>query len=524
MKIIIPMAGKGKRYNNVAFHGPKPLIEIDGQPMIAHVVNLFSPQDEFIFICHEEHLKNTSLRKVLNDIVPNCQIVAVDDSYLKGPTHTCQSIFNLIDDDEEIIINYCDFVLSWNYKEFLKVVRNRENDGAIPSFRGFHPASLGETYYAYLKVDASGYLTDLREKQAFSADRMEDYASTGTYYFKKGSTFKKYAQKVIETDFNVQGETYVTLPYMLMIKDGLKVLNYEVEKFICLGTPRDYEIYKFWSEFFFRRSGQVVGFNNVNLKTTNIFPIAGAKYDFKSIGLEEPNFLIPLMNKPLITSTIKSYPKGIKNIFICLEEDKQRYGLGNLFEREFHNPEIISLNHKTGGNAETLLKAENVIEPNAPICVSGNDYILDYDERRLSHLMEKDVDVILLAFTHHECVLRNSHNHSYLSVKNGQVVQISEKKIISETPYQDYAFTGTAIYKKSEDLFGSIKKHIEGDNPPTPYFLTAVNQLIKEGKKVMVFEVDKFVSFMNPTDYQEFAYWQDYFENLGYHPYSKMIH
>mgnify|MGYP001586167578 CR=1 FL=1 len=54
MKIIIPIAGKGKRYNEVYFHTPKSLIEIDGKPMIEHVVSLFSPTDEFIFICNEE--------------------------------------------------------------------------------------------------------------------------------------------------------------------------------------------------------------------------------------------------------------------------------------------------------------------------------------------------------------------------------------------------------------------------------------------------------------------------------------
>lgn len=525
MKIIIPMAGRGKRFNDGYFHRPKPLMEIDGKPMIEHVVNMFSHKDEFIFICHQEHLEKTNMQEILSNLVHNFKIIPVNDEQIQGgPIYTCRNAFDLIG-EEEIIINYCDFTMLWNYEDFLETVRKKHCDGAIPSFKDFHPASLGNTYYAYMKFDENDYLTELREKEPFSAEnRMNDYASTGTYYFKRGSDFKKYAQKVIEAQINVKGEAYVTLPYILMVNDGLKILNYEVKKFICWGTPRDYEIYKFWSEFFFHHSGQVVGFNNVNIKTINIFPVAGDKYDFKELGIEKPNYLIPLMNKPLISSTVQSHPKGIRNIFICLEKDRETYQLNKLLRRIFYNTEIIYLNFKTKGNAATILKAEKLINPDDPVCVSGNDYIFDYDERRLSHLMEKeDIDVILLSFTHHECVLRDPNNRSYLKVKDGFVEYISEKKVISDNPYRDYAFTGTAIYKRASDLFDSIKKDI-AEGSKVPFFLTAINELIKDNKKVALFEIDKYISLTTPLDYQEFIYWQDYFDSLPYHPYSKMAH
>lgn len=525
MKIVIPMAGSGKRFNDIYFHGPKPLIEIDGKPMIEHVINMFSREDEFIFICHEDHLRDTEIRKVLSNLVPNFKIISVNTQQIEGgPVYTCKNAFDFVRDDEEVIVNYCDFTVVWDYQKFLETVRSKENDGAIPSFKGFHPASLGDTYYAYMKFNENGYLTDLREKEPFSNDRMSDYASTGTYYFKRGSDFKKYSQEVISSGMLVKGEAYVTLPYILMIKDGFKILNYEVDKFICFGTPRDYETFKFWSEFFFHRSGQIVGFNNMNIKTTNIFPLAGDERSFINIGINKPNFLIPVMSRPLIRSTVKSYPCGIKNIFICLKEHQEPYELDYQLKKVFPNSETIYLESKTAGNAFTILKAEEHVESDKPICVSGSSYILDYDERKLAHLMEdEDVDVILLSFTHHECVLRNPHVHSYFKFNNGFIGEIYEKKVISDSPYKNHAFTGTAIYKKASYLFDSIKKHISQPNSSNS-FLNAVNELIKEGKKVVVFEVDKFVSFLTPQDYQEFIYWQDYFDSLPYHPYSKMVH
>ncbi|HLD72416.1 MAG TPA: sugar phosphate nucleotidyltransferase [Candidatus Nanoarchaeia archaeon] len=533
MKIIIPMAGSGKRYNEVAFHGPKPLVEIDGKPMIEHVINMFSFEDEFIFICHEEHLKETQLKKVLLNLAPKSKIVSVTTDQIRGgPLYTCSNVFNLVGDNEEVIINYCDFTLKWNYSDFLAEINQRRCDGAVISFQGFHPASLGDTYYAYLKVDQERYLTELREKEPFTKEnRMDDYASTGTYYFRKWSDFKRYTQKVMDANMNTKGETYITHPYILMIKDGLKVLNYEVEKFICWGTPRDYEVYKFWSEFFFRRSGQAIGFNNVNIKTTNLFPIAGNKKDFKLLGFDTPNFLIPLMGKPLIASTVKFHPRGIRNIFICLEEHKTEYQLDSLLKGIFPHSETIYLETETKGNAETIIHAEKYLLPQNPICISGSSFILDYDERKLAHLFEnEETDVILLTFTHHECVLRNPNYHSYLKFKNGLVERVYEKTTISSRPERDHAFTGTVIYRHASDLFNSIRRNMtrldqEGYTSFTTYsFLTAVNELIKEGKKVAAFEVDKFVSLLTPQDYQEFIYWQDYFDSLSYHPYSKMVH
>ena len=51
---------------------PKPLIEVDGKPIIEHVVNMFPGEEDFLFICNEDHLDETSykMREVLNRICP----------------------------------------------------------------------------------------------------------------------------------------------------------------------------------------------------------------------------------------------------------------------------------------------------------------------------------------------------------------------------------------------------------------------------------------------------------------------
>ena len=46
------MAGVGQRFINAGFKTIKPLIDIDGKPMIERICKMFPPESEFIFICN----------------------------------------------------------------------------------------------------------------------------------------------------------------------------------------------------------------------------------------------------------------------------------------------------------------------------------------------------------------------------------------------------------------------------------------------------------------------------------------
>ena len=50
MKIVIPMSGSGTRFLKAGYTVPKPLIEVDGKPLIEHVVNMYPGEKDIIFI------------------------------------------------------------------------------------------------------------------------------------------------------------------------------------------------------------------------------------------------------------------------------------------------------------------------------------------------------------------------------------------------------------------------------------------------------------------------------------------
>ena len=138
-------------------------------------------------------------KQILLQKVPNAKITSVPNENRKGPVHAVSFIFDEIDDSEEVIVSYCDYGTVWNYKMFLETMRSNSADGGIASYIGFHPHMLGSDNYAFMKHNAM-WVTDIQEKQPFTNNKMEEYASNGTYYFRNGKILKQYFQKLMDLD------------------------------------------------------------------------------------------------------------------------------------------------------------------------------------------------------------------------------------------------------------------------------------------------------------------------------------
>ena len=130
MQIIIPMSGAGTRFVNAGYSTLKPLIEVDGSPMIEHVVRMFPGATDFVFICARNHLDETPLRSVLQRLVPNAVIVPIDP-HKRGPVHAVLQARDWIKDAEPVLVNYCDFSVGWDYADFNRTMQKSQCDGCL---------------------------------------------------------------------------------------------------------------------------------------------------------------------------------------------------------------------------------------------------------------------------------------------------------------------------------------------------------------------------------------------------------
>ena len=251
-QIVIPMSGFGERFRKAGYSLPKPLIEVDGKPIIAHVIDLFPGEFDFLFICNNEHLSNSAyrLKEILNQYCPTGRIVGIP-SHKLGPVYAIWQVEDMIDSDRPVVVNYCDFTCYWKWQHFKEFVSATECIGAIPGYKGLHPHSLGSTNYAYMREE-KGWVIDIQEKKPFTDNRMQEYASSGTYYFATGEIMKSACHEAMEKELKIGGEYYVSLAYKPLLEKKYPIVVYPIQHFMQWGTPEDLKEYNGWSETFRR--------------------------------------------------------------------------------------------------------------------------------------------------------------------------------------------------------------------------------------------------------------------------------
>lgn len=507
------MSGIGKRFVESGYKDPKPLIEVDGIPIIEHVVKLFPLVDDVIFVCNRTHLEKTNMRDVLLKTSPNSKIIQIEDGLKKGPVYAIYQVFDSIGDDDEIIVSYCDYGTKWNFENFLK--EKNKYDGLIPCYTGFHPHMLGSDNYAFCKMNGE-YVEEVREKHPFTNNKMSEFASNGTYYFKTGKILKKYFEKLINLDINVNGEYYVSLVYNLMIQDGLKVGVFEIEKMLQWGTPHDLEEYKSWSNYF-KNVVNGLDIPSCPKNTTLVLPMAGKGSRFSDEGYMLPKPMIPVDNKMMVINAVNCLPNTERKIFICLEEHINFYGIDSVLKNEYENCEISKITNVTDGQAITckIGITEHIADLESPILISACDNGIFYKSKELQKMIDdENIDIIVWSFRNNQSSKISPNSYAWLDVDdNDNIKHVSCKKFIYDDPLKTHAIIGTMFFRKAKFFMDGLKKNIEENIRTNNEFYVddVLNQNIKIGLTVKVFEVDNYICWGTPNDYKTYNYWKEYF-------------
>jgi HAD superfamily hydrolase (TIGR01509 family) len=227
MNVLIPMAGAGSRFAAAGYTFPKPLIEVNGKPMIQVVTENLNVDAHFIYIVQKEHYDKYNLKQLLNLISPGCDIVQVN-SLTEGAACTTLLAKELINNDEPLLMANSDQYVEWNSNECLYAFTADGVDGGIVTFRATHPK------WSFAKLGDDGFVTEVAEKNPIS-----DIATVGIYYWKKGSDYVKYAEQMIEKNIRTNGEFYVCPVFNEAIADGKKIRVKDVPKMWGIGTPED---------------------------------------------------------------------------------------------------------------------------------------------------------------------------------------------------------------------------------------------------------------------------------------------
>ena len=237
VNIVIPMAGLGSRFAKAGQARPKPLIEVlPGQPMLTFVTRYLSLGEphRFVFVCRSEHVEDFSLESVFKSLVRSF-VIATTDDVTQGPACTALLASKFIDNDQELLVAYCDDYLDERIDEVLYEWRRKKAAAGALLFSSRNPR------HAYAVTSASGRVLKVAEKERISAK-----AIAGFYYFREGRDFVRLAKRMVREDRRAKGEFFVSGVYNEFIAEGKRVVSRTIpaRNNYSMGVPADLERFR----------------------------------------------------------------------------------------------------------------------------------------------------------------------------------------------------------------------------------------------------------------------------------------
>lgn len=237
LNIVIPMAGAGSRFAKEGYKDPKPLIPVNGVPMIKVVINNLKPNrpHRFIFICQQAHVEAYGLTEKLGQWAPGCKIIGLN-GLTEGAACTVLEARKFIDNDDALMIANSDQYCDVDINDYLQRLDTDGLDGLIMTMKANDPK------WSFVGLDERGLVTRVVEKEVIS-----DEATVGIYNFRKGADFVKAADDMIAANLRVNNEFYVAPAYNQLIEMGQSVGIYnigeEAKGMYGLGIPADLNLF-----------------------------------------------------------------------------------------------------------------------------------------------------------------------------------------------------------------------------------------------------------------------------------------
>lgn len=239
LHIIMPMAGEGSRFLKEGWTTPKPLIELNGQPLFKHAISSVTDKDiqmKYSFIVRQEHIDKYQIDKGIRSFLPEANLFSVVKT-TRGAVETCLIAENAITDDDAVIVMDCD--LEFRSKKFMEIIKQILNKpieeatgGALVSFESNEPR------YSYAALGEDGFVARTAEKEVIS-----NHALCGAYFFASGRRFKQIAHLLLAEPAFTKPEYYVSLLFNYLLKDGEKVWLALMEEYYSYGTPEELKRY-----------------------------------------------------------------------------------------------------------------------------------------------------------------------------------------------------------------------------------------------------------------------------------------
>jgi len=229
LALVMPMAGRGTRFQRAGIDVPKPLVELWKRPLFwwaTESVLRSVHVRELVFVVLNEHVERFSIDARIGELYPRARIIRLSE-ITSGAAETAAVGVAALQTAGPFALNDCDHAFRADGLRSIVERLHGAVQGALLGFRAHSPA------YSYVSFDDEGKVAGTVEKRVVS-----DFAIAGCYLFADPRTFlDRFAEYRRECSYD---ELYVSGVYNTMLRAGGEILLHELAAHVSFGTPEEH--------------------------------------------------------------------------------------------------------------------------------------------------------------------------------------------------------------------------------------------------------------------------------------------
>lgn len=255
MIILIPMGGEGSRFKKEGYKESKPSILTTDRhsgkklPMIICAMKdmpQINDKDSKIICVDRDFHQINGTEEIIKEYYPQTKFI--HDHVLLDQAYGCFLAREFLKSDEELFIGSCDS--GFIYDEIALQKAKEMYDVLMISHTNDFNIEANPNAHSWALLNSDNTIKEISLKTPVSSNPMNDHATTGMFWYKRANDFLTSLEEMIWAKDTLNGKYYADKVLNYSIKEGLKVGYFDV-KFICWGTPLDYEnSFKYWMEFY----------------------------------------------------------------------------------------------------------------------------------------------------------------------------------------------------------------------------------------------------------------------------------
>jgi dTDP-glucose pyrophosphorylase len=246
--LVLPMAGLGSRFQKEGYKLPKPLIPVSGRPMAVQAIMDLPHTDTYRFVFRKDILGADQLKHALTESVKYAEFITLEHM-TDGQATTCVEGSDGLAVDKPVTIAACDNGMIYDGDAFEKLANRDDVDVIVWSARGYPGAIRSPHMYGWIDADEAGTIKSVSVKKPL-ADPVTDPIIVGAFTFKKLDDFLASVERMKSRAARVNNEYYVDTAINDAIELGLRCVVFEIDYYICWGTPNDLRTFEYWQSCF----------------------------------------------------------------------------------------------------------------------------------------------------------------------------------------------------------------------------------------------------------------------------------